>query len=299
MSNSPENLEAGTELPKANVKGTRWGFSAAWIVPAVAALVTGYVAYDRIRDLGPTITITFADGSGIKAGQTPVKYRGVQIGEVTAVALSDDHRQAEVKVRLERAAASMAKDGSVFWIVRPEVGFDNIAGLGTVISGSEIQVLPGTGEIKSEFAGLDRAPVAVESSGLKIILRVSKVGSLRRNSPVTYRGIEVGVVQDTHLSADARAADIQALIRPRYAGLVRENSVFWNVSGARVSAGLFQGVELRMESLRTLAVGGIAFATPSATNARPVKDGAVFPVHAEPAKEWLAWAPRIPLPPEK
>jgi len=299
MSDIQENPGAGTELPNADVKATHRGISVVWVVPLVAAIVAGYVAYDRARDIGPKITITFNDGNGIIAGQTPVKFRGVKIGEVTAVALSDDHRHAEVKVRLERSAGSIAKGGSVFWIVRPEVGFDNIAGLGTVISGPEIRVSPGTGEFKSEFTGLERAPVAIETSGLRIILRVSRVGSLRRNSPVTYRGVEVGVVQDAHLSADATAADIQVLIRERYAGLVRDKSVFWNVSGMSVSAGLFKGMQFKMESLQTLAVGGIAFATPSYANSKRVKDGTVFPVYAEPAKEWLAWAPRIPIPPEK
>lgn len=145
-----------------------------------------------------------------------------------------------------------------------------------------IQVLPGSGGPKSEFVGLESAPVAIEASGLKIILRVGHIGSLRKNSPVTYRGVEVGVVQEIRLSADASAADLHVLISQRYAGLVRENSVFWNVSGASFSAGLLKGVEFNMESLRTLAVGGIAFATPNGTNTRHVKDRTVFPVYMVP-----------------
>ncbi len=299
MSDFPKTPKTAEALPKARITSRNWSFPVVWVVPVVAAIVAAYVAYDRAREFGPKVTITFNDSSGVVTGQTPIKYRGVPIGEVTAVELSKDLKHARVKARLRRSASPIAREGSLFWIVRPEVGFGNIAGLQTVLTGPEIQVLPGSGGPTSEFAGLESAPVAIETSGLKIILRVSHIGSLRKNSPVTYRGVEVGVIQDIHLSADATAADMQVLIRQRYAGLVRENSVFWNVSGASFSAGLFKGMEFKMESLRTLAVGGIAFATPSDTNSRRVKDGTVFPVYTEPAKEWLAWTPRIPIAPEK
>jgi paraquat-inducible protein B len=269
-----------------------------WVVPFVAAIVAGYLVFDRVRDFGPEITIRFKDGNGVRVGQTPVKYRGVPIGEVTAIELSEDRQRVVVKVRLQRSAASIAQRGSVFWIVRPEVGIADITGLSTVITGPEIQVVPGTGEAVEVFDGLDSAPAALEEKGLKIVLRAPRVGSLRRNSPVYYRGVEVGVVQAADLSANAATVDIQVLIRERYAGLVRSGSAFWNVSGVSVSGGLFSGVHLKMESMRSLAAGGIAFATPGGNGAQ-AKEGTVFTLNESPKKEWLAWAPRITIPPEK
>jgi paraquat-inducible protein B len=62
--------------------------------------------------------------------------------------------------------------------------------------------------------------------GLRIVLRSRRLGYLRPNSPVYYRGIEVGAVQDSQLSADATMTDINVFIRPRYANLVREGSRF-------------------------------------------------------------------------
>ena len=66
-----------------------------------------------------------------------------------------------------------------------------------------------------------------------------------------------------------------------------------------MSAGLLRGVEVKVESLRSLLVGGIAFATPGDQHAKRAKDGSVYPLYAEPKKEWLDWAPQIPIPPEK
>ncbi len=299
MSDMPKNAGAAEAMPRAKVRSSSWSFSVVWVVPVVAAIVAAYVAYDRSREFGPKITITFNDSSGVITGQTPIKYRGVPIGEVTAVELSKDLKYARVKARLQRSAAPIAREGSVFWIVRPEVGIGNITGLQTVLTGPEIQALPGSGEPKSEFVGLENAPPDLEGKGLKLILRTSHPGFLRHNSPVYYRGVEVGVVQDAQLSSNATSADIHVFITQRYAPLVRSGSVFWNVSGVDVSAGLFRGVEVKVESLRTLVAGGIAFATPNDPQARRAKEGAVFPLYAEPRKEWLGWAPQIPIPPEK
>ena len=84
------------------------------------------------------------------------------------------------------------------------------------------------------------------------------------------------------------------MIKQRYAKLVRKGSKFWNVSGADVSLSLFRGLEVNMESLRSLAAGGVAFATPDDPKDQPVKDGLAFPLYDKPAKEWLEWAPQIP-----
>jgi paraquat-inducible protein B len=283
------------DLPSARVTRRRWAAATIWAIPLVAVLVAGYLIYDRISDYGPEITIRFRDGSGIKVAQTPIRYRGVQVGEVTGIALSEDQRHVEVKARLQHSAASIARDGSVFWIVRPEVGIGNITGLATVLSGPEIQALPGTGEERKEFTGLESAPAGLELRGLKILVRASQLGSLQRHSPVYYRGVEVGVVQDASLTPDATAVHVHVLIRRPYAPLVRANSVFWNASGVSVSGGLIRGVEVKLESLRSLAAGGINFATPNA-NARRAREGQVFPLHAEGKKEWLTWTPKIDLP---
>ena len=299
MTDLENNPEVAEELPKAKVKRTRWNFPVVWVVPVVAALVAGYLVYDRVQEFGPKITLKFKDGSGLKTGQTPIKYRGVPIGEVIAVELSEDQQHVLVTARLRRWAASIAREGSVFWTVRPEVGLGNITGLGTVITGPEIGVLPGTGELKSAFVGLESAPVSSERRGLKIVLLSSRLGSLKPTSPVYYRGIEVGAVQDSQLSTNAATAEIHVFIKQRYANLVRSGSKFWNVSGVDVNVGLFRGVELKVESLRSLVAGGIAFATPNDPKDKPAKDGMVFHLYDEPKKEWLQWTPKIPISPEK
>ncbi len=287
----------GEELPKARVRRrSRW-LHAMWIVPIVAAAVAGWLVWDRLRTMGPEITIEFRDGGGLRAGQTPIKYRGVQIGEVTGVDLSADHSRVLVRARLERTAASLAREGAVFWVVRPQVGWEQVTGLSTVISGPEIQVIEGKGAAARRFVGLDRAPVGLGEPGLTLVLKAEHPVSLRPNSPVYYRGVPVGLVQQIDLSPDARSADVRVLVYQRYAHLVRTGSAFWNVSGVKLNAGLFKGLHFDLESLRTLVAGGVEFASPP--GAPPAKPGARFFLYKRPEPTWLAWAPRIRLPREE
>ena len=287
------HAEVSEPAPRARVRRRRWGVSVIWTVPLVSAVVAGYLVYGRVREFGPTITLAFPEGGGIRSGQTPLRYRGVTVGEVSGVELGPALRSVRVRVRLRRSAAGLARDGSMFWIVSPETGLADLAGLRTVLTGPEIRVHPGGGELRTEFTGLDAPPVGLGEKGLVVRLRAPRLGAVRPNSPVYHRGVEAGVVQETALSPDASAVEIRALIRHPYARLVRANSVFWNASGVRVTGGLFDGVDVRVESLRALATGGVAFATPDAPG-KPAADGAVFSLADEPEDRWLEWAPKIP-----
>lgn len=299
MSDAEENSEIKQELPKAAVRRRRWTFPIIWVVPLIAAVVAGYLVYERARAYGPTLTIRFKDAEGIKAGQTWIQHLGVPIVQVATVELTPDLEHVLVKARLPRGEATIAREGAVFWVVRPELGLSSVSGLGTVISGPHIEVLPGTGAPKLDFVGLDSSPVILERNGLKITLISNRVGSLKPNSPVYYRGVEVGVVQDVQLASDATTVNVNLFIRQRYAGLVRVGSKFWNVSGVDFSAGLFKGVELKLESLRSLLAGGVAFATPDDPQARPARNGMAFPLYEQSNKEWLDWSPKIKIPLER
>jgi paraquat-inducible protein B len=287
---------SGDEIPRARIRRrrlVRW----VWVVPLIAVAVAAWLVFQRIHELGPEITVTFEDGGGLRVGQTPLRYRGVQIGEVSGVRLSQDEKHALVKIRLQRPAAKVAREGSRFWIVRPRASWGSFTGLNTVLTGPEIQVIPGKPDAptETEFAGLDTPPASIEG-GLHIVLRAERP-KMRADAPVYYRGVEVGTVQKLDLAPNALSADVHVIIYPRFAALVREGSTFWDVSGLNLKGGIFKGMQVEFESLRSFVTGGIEFATPPGT--RRAKAGTVFFLYNEPKSEWLAWAPKIPIPHEK
>jgi paraquat-inducible protein B len=296
--NESTNPSPEKELPKAKVKERRWRFSVVWIVPFVAAIVAGYLVFQRVREFGPKLTIAFHDVSGVRAGETTVQYRGVVVGEVKSLSLRADRKVALVTLRFKRWAASLAREQTQFWIVRPQFQGGSVTGLGTIVAGPYIEIRPGEGNEQFEFTGLEEAPASAEGGGLKIVLLSAHLGAVKSGSPVYYRGIEVGIVEGRELSTNAQTVETRALIQKRYANLVREGSKFWNVSGIDVKLGLFRGAEINVESLRSVWAGGVSFVTPSEPG-NTITNGAVFSLYDEPKKEWLEWSPRIAIIPEE
>ena len=286
------------DLPVAKVVKRKLHFSFVWVVPFVALAVAGYLVYQHTREFGPAISIHFRDATGIKPGRTIVQHRGAVVGKVSAVRLSTNNHYVIVEIKLRREADGLAREGSVFWIVSPQLGMGTITGLGTIVSGAYIEVLPGEGMPKREFTGIGQSPSLIDPEGRLVILRSDHGGSLRAGVPIYYRGVEVGAVKETRLAANASSVEVHCVIRRRYIALVNSESRFWNVTGVEVRVGLFRGAEINVESLKSLLLGGIAFATPEGNSGKPIKDGAVFPLYDEANKDWLKWSPSISIPDE-
>jgi len=292
-----EKPDPSRALPKPIVKKMRWPILLIWLVPIFAAVMAGDYFYDLFQERGLQISLTFSDANGLKAGQSKVMHLGVDIGRVADIRLSPDQKHVVVRVDLQRSAESFAEKGATYWVVRPEISTQSISGLGTVLSGPFIDSNPGTGETQKEFTGLDRAPPTVED-GLRIVLKAPRLEHLQPDTPVYFRGIEVGTIEDVQLSDDAASVNVGAFIRSRYSPLVKSNSEFWVVSAVDFKGGLFTGIQMKVESLRSLLSGGIAFATPEKNMGEQAQNGSEFVLNEEPKKDWLNWAPAIAIHPD-
>lgn len=280
-------------LPKAVIKKARPAWLL-WLIPLGAAALCVWFIYRDYVAAGPLITIFFQNCEGLEEGNTQVQYRGAQVGEVKTINLSHDGQRVKVTARLTGSAKSLARVGSLFWIVRPEVKVGGISGLRTIVSGEYVTVQPGTGAPTNIFVAAEEPPTAEEPEALLITIRSQSTDSLQENSPIFYRGIQVGEVLDYQLADDARNVIIRARIHRRYAPLVRRNSKFWNVGGINVHIGLFTGAEMSAQSAQTLFSGGIEFATPP-EQAEMATNGAVFELNEKLKDAWKDWSPSIPL----
>jgi paraquat-inducible protein B len=263
--------------PQATVRqGRRFRLSYIWIVPLIAAIVGAYLFYKSEIDVGPTITITFEDGTNVASGSKLV-YRGVQVGVVAAVALDASLGHVNVRARLDRPASGLAREGSQFWIVEPRVSVDEITGLSTLLSGSYIQVAPGSGAEATHFVGLPGPPVV--SSGeqvLSLVLEADDVSLLQVGDAIAYRGVQVGEITKISLPQEGPSIRIEVAIEAAHAPLVRTNSIFWLASGIHADLSLLHP-SVDIGSLDSLIRGGISFATPE-PEGDPARAGAVFPL---------------------
>ncbi len=262
---------------------------------------TLYDTEQEAMETGLMVRIRFDSGEGLKAG-TPLKFRGMEVGEVKRVRLDHDiadpdHSTIIADTLIYNDNRWLAREGARFWLVKPELGLARTANLDTLIKGQYIQVDPAdkvTSE-KTEFIARNRPPAQGNGlTGLKIRLVSDRLGSIAKGNPVYYREIQVGEVSGYRLGNPADHVIIFLTIDDHYAPLITPDTQFWNASGIDVDVGLFSGAKIRTDSLESLLAGGIAFATPAA-GTTPVKPGMRFPLHEKADPKWLEWKPAIKL----
>jgi paraquat-inducible protein B len=231
-------------------------------VPVFAAIVVLWLAWQGLAERGPEITIAFNDAGTLQAGQTPVKYKGVDVGQVERIELTSDVSHVVVHARMSRSIEPYLSSGARFWIVQPRVGAQGISGLATLVSGAYIEMYPGRGREQRRFTGLDEPPVLQPNTpGISITLLAPTAGSFIPGAPITYRGVDVGEIQGSQLAPSEKQVEIYAFVRAPYDHLVHPQTRFWTAAGVDVSAGP-QGLRLRVSSWEQLFAGAVSFDTP-------------------------------------
>jgi paraquat-inducible protein B len=276
------------DLPTAEYRPRRrWSWP--WLLPLLALCVSGYLFHTAWSQRGLPLRIGFQQGHGLKAGDA-LRYRGIEVGRVQEVVLSPELGAIEVRLRLDPSARDLARVGSRFWIVRPQVDLSGASGLETLVGANYLGVLPGTGAPQREFVGLETPPLreTLEPGGLEVVVHTPNKGSLRPGAPVSYRQVVVGTLLDVELAPDASAVEAHLYIKPEYRRLIRQQTRFWRVAGARLDAGWLSGLRVQIDSVQSLLAGGILLAIPPEPGAQ-VQAGHRFPLAEEPQPEWLQW----------
>ena len=269
------------ELPEAVVSTRRRQISIVWVVPLVALLIGAWLVYKAVSEKGPTVTIAFKSAEGLEAGKTKIKFKNVELGQVSEINLSPDLSEVVVTAELVKQAEKFLSVNTRFWVVRARVAAGQVSGLGTLFSGAFIGLDPGQpGPMATHFEGLENPPiVTTDLPGRRFVLEASRLGSLDIGAPVYYRQIKVGQVVGYNLKEDGRAVDVKIFINAPIDKLVYKNTRFWNASGLDVAVDA-NGIRVNTESIVTILIGGIAFDTPASLEpGGPAKPDEVFKLY--------------------
>src|SRR5690625_4126666 len=242
------------KLPEARQRRTRWpGW--VWLIPLVALGFAGWLVVEQWV-IGPhPLTVRFPSVEGIKPG-APVRYKGVQVGSVSSIALDEDLQGATLVLDMTGLKGRLGRETRI-WIERPSFSPDRI---GNLISGPWLAILPGgEGEVE-ELQALDEAPIlAPEAPGRVFILQAESGKGLSTDAPVLYRGMQVGHVLGRRFGAGGEI-EIPIFVEEAHAGLVRAASTFWRAAGLDVETS--GGLSVDLPSLDAIATGAVAFDTP-------------------------------------
>ncbi len=255
-------------------------FSATWLVPLLALVISLSVAWRSYSSRGPLIEILFDSASGMVAGETKLRFKDYDVGTVETVNFTDDLSKVVAIVRLDKDIAEYVGDDAKFWLVKAQVGPQGISGLSTVLSGVYIEGSWNAekGERKTKFTALKSPPqTPLDAPGLHIKLRAPNGGSLSVGAPILFKQIPVGTIEAVELT-QAGDVMVSAFIRAPNDKRLTNLTRFWNASGFSIDLST-AGASLRVDSLASLIQGGVSFDTVN-SGGTPVEQEHVYQLYA-------------------
>lgn len=253
-----------------------------------------YPSETAARAVGSQITLHTFDAGKLAPGM-PVRYLGITIGQIESLKLLTDRSEVQATAVLyPEYVESFARAGTRFSVITPQISAAGVEHLDTLLQ-PYVNVEPGHGKPRRNF---EIQETTITDSryldGLSIVVEVPDAGALSINTPVLFRGMEVGTVTGMRLGDLSDRVMVELRISKRYQHLVRNTSVFWLASGYRIDFGLLSGL-VKTGTFNQFIRGGIQFATPPGTplapKAQPQKH---FLLLDNEPKEWREWGTALP-----
>ena len=249
------------DLPSAVPARSRWArLPLIWILPAVVILAGAFVVIHEKLAQGITVEIRFHNAEDLEAHKTKIRYKDVEIGEVSDIHVAKDRKDVIVTAMIHRDSSDYLVEDTRFWVVRSRVSAAGVTGLGTLVSGAYISIDVGRSTTRSTyFVGLEVPPiVTADLPGRQFILHADDLGSLSIGSLVFYRHIVAGQVVGYALDPGGTGVTIKIFLNAPFDGYITGGTRFWQASGIDMSLSS-DGVKLRTESLTSILQGGVTF----------------------------------------
>jgi len=268
-----------TNIPKIEESNKFNLFTSIWIVPFIALVIAGWLAYQYFEDLGAEIEIIFPKNEGLVAGQSVVKFKNVPIGKVTKIYVSEDTEGVIVRVRMNsKSTTPYMTEKARFWIVKPEVGFSGVSGLDTLLSGTYIDVHSEKGgTFRERHTGFTQ-PYQDTSKGKYFHLKSADGKNISEGMPVFYKNIKVGKVAYKYLSLNETYVDVIIFVNNQYAAYIQSDSKFWVKNSMTVD--FTRGkLDVDIAPLNFLLTGGIVFSATSNDKNKQIDKNHIFILH--------------------
>lgn len=194
---------------------------------------------------------------------TRILYRGVEVGAVHQIEKQGDYQQ--LKLGLLPEYKHILKANTQFYLVKPSLSLSGVSDTDALFGGSYITFNLGEGKTQNQFTLFNKAPVKLASApGLQLTLTTEHASAASPGSPVSYRGITIGQVDNVSLDKASDQINVNITIDEKHQDLLQSTSRFYNAGGVSISGGLGDFV-IKTESLDAILRGGISFYNPKTT----------------------------------
>ncbi|MGB0894334.1 MAG: MlaD family protein [Parashewanella sp.] len=265
-------------------------------------------APDLASDKKVSIKLIAPSNFGLSLGSV-IKYKGIEIGNISQLQLSPTLDHVDFTAEINPEFSPLLNDSSYFVpqaAVEVNASLDNVSiktnDLKSSITGSlnlvtRVNAAEKHAETYTIFASnaaAEKATAALNS--VQVSLRSANAANLQVGSPVYYKKMHIGQVDDINWLAGSDSFAINLSINKSYASLISRRSVFWQNNAAQIKAGL-SGVDIKVTPLKGALKGSVSLGllshTPE-TKSELLYDDEVMAVNqAKPIKLTLAATSRI------
>ncbi len=244
---------------------------------SLSALISGAIAVDLPEDgstiepkhsfnlfpdvqtagRGISITVELPEDHGIAESGSPLLFKGIEIGVINDIYLSDDRSQILAKATVEPLFSDLLNSGTRFVIEEPNLSLTKLENLANLVKGNHLSVIAGQGDKSRSFSAIRQDELSVQTNNAKLItLSADQSFGLSNGAPLTYKGIQVGAVTTVQLVDDQ--VEIDVLVDSEYSDLIKNGNRFYIDS--KVSAGFANGeLAVDIPPVGHLLSGAISF----------------------------------------
>ena len=250
-----------------------------WIVPLVALAVSGWLVYQHFATLGSEIRIHFPTSGSLIAGESVIKFRDVTVGKVVKIQLQKGGDGITVTARMQKEVTPWLNDSARFWIVSPQVDYQGVRGLETLLHGAYIALdAPRKGAIRTEFEGLDH-PFKRDGEGIYVHLRTDRLGNVHAGGALYYHNLRAGSIEEISLGRDGRTTEITVFVSNKFTHLINTTTKIWHQDLVALSIDKGQ-IAFDLAPLTSVLLGSISFESDPDVDAPPPPQDHVFKLYS-------------------
>ncbi|RTZ16897.1 MCE family protein [Vibrio aquaticus] len=224
--------------------------------------VTDNTQFRLYKDLktagrGIAISITLPDDNNISASGSPIMYRGIEIGQITDLQLSEGREDIVASAAIQPAFSDMLTSGSHFILEEAKVSLSGVENLANIVKGNFLTLIPGEGQRARTFSAVRKDEFKRQQArSVSLQLIANNSFGLEKGANILYRGISIGSITQVSLKDDDVIFD--TLIDSDYASLIKSQNRFF-VTGSASAELTESGLNISVPPAKQLLSGSISF----------------------------------------
>ena len=214
---------------------------------------------------GIPIKIALPDDNNISGEGAPIMYRGIEIGQITDLGLSEGRELILASAAIQPAFSDMLTTNTKFILEEAKVSLSGVENITNLVRGNFLTIVPEQGDRARRFSAIRKTDFnQQQEKSIAIRLVSDNSFGLDTGANVLYKGIVVGSIINVGLLDKESATQVKhevfmdVLIDHEFKNLIKSNNRFY-VTGSASAELTESGLSVTVPPAKQLLTGSISF----------------------------------------